>query len=425
MKEELMHYIWKTGLFNTANILTTDGQEIQIIKRGTHNHFDGPDFFQSRIRIGETEWFGNVEMHILASEWFDHKHHLDENYNNTILHVVMENNKIAIRKDGTKVPTLILKELILTKVLTQYKILFENSLELPCQNLLPKIDHFTFFMAQEKSLIERMKRKSDMVKGWQEIYQNHWQTVLYISILRSFGLKPNADIFEEIANQLPLNILAKHKKDEHQINALLFGLSGLLIEDLQDNYYNQLKREWLFLKQKYNLIEPQKCLLFFKNIRPANFPTIRLSQFANLISKSLSLFSQIIENQNVIDIKKLFEVKANQYWETHYNFDKISSKHDVTLSDETINRIIINGVLPVLFSYSIYSNNEKLKQKVFDILLELKPEKNKITDLFKKSELTCKNGFDSQAMIELFNEFCSKKRCLDCAIGHKILSMEV
>lgn len=421
MNEDLLQYIWQAGLFNAEDLKTTDGQPILILKRGRLNRDSGPDFSEARIRIGEADWVGNIEIHINSNDWYLHKHQFDAAYNNTVLHVVFNHQKIAQRLDGSLVPTLILNDRIYPEVVNHFGLLKQSTQWIPCASLISKIDNFTTSQALDRSLVNRLERKSEQIQNWLNACNNDWHSVFYYAIARSFGFGTNAQPFEELALRLPIHILGKHKNDSKQIEALLFGTAGFLNEVIIDDYHNGLRKEWLFLKKKYQLHSNEPSSFKLMRMRPGNFPTIRLAQLSALIYKSHHLFSLIIELNDVKDIIQLFDVEASEYWQTHYVFGKESKKHSAELSQSARELLLINAVIPVLFVHGKSIGNENLCNKALSILQHLSPESNSIIKHWGDLGLTAKSAFDSQALLELKSQYCDKKLCLQCKIGNKLL----
>lgn len=420
MNEDLLQFIWMSGLFNQLSLKTVDGLEVEIYKRGFLNTNAGPDFLNAQIKIDHTTWVGHVEIHTDSSFWNVHKHQLDNAYNNTILHVVLNYNEPSYRKDGSLLPCIELKDRIDTKVIHQYQYLKTNKLWVPCADYLNKIDHFTITQVLDRCLIERLERKTDVIKKWLDIYQNDWHTVFYIALARSFGFGVNNDAFEQLASQLPLPILAKHKNNLTQIEALFFGTSGFLNQNFEDSYSNQLKQEWIFLAKKYHLQALPVEIFKKMRMRPGNLPTIRIAQLSDLVHQSHHLLSQLIEEENVNQIIKKFEVSASEYWKNHYVFDKESKSHNTALTVSAIQGLLINAVVPVLFVYGQMMSNEHLSQKAINILHQLPSENNQIINQWSQFGIHSRTSFDSQALIELKKNNCDLKKCLQCKIGIKM-----
>ncbi|MBU0697427.1 MAG: DUF2851 family protein [Bacteroidetes bacterium] len=420
--EKVLHHIWKYKLFSFQDLSTINNESIKIISSGLHNHDAGPDFHNAKIEIDETLWVGNVEIHIKSSDWLKHQHQKDKAYDNVILHVVWEHDEEIIRSDGTIISCLELKTIVDPKLLDNYHQLKENNYWIPCETQLQNIDNFTKNQCLDRMLMERLAQKSILIKDLYEQQKGNWEETFYITLAKSFGFKVNALPFEILAKNLPQRILAKHKDQPKQIEALIFGMSGLLNISFKDDYPKQLKIEFDFLKAKYNLNPIKTEAWKFSKTRPDNFPTVRLAQFAALVLNSQHLFSQIISIQKLKDFKKLFEkLPINSYWETHYLFDKEVSNRSAILGMTSINGLLLNAIIPLLFYYGRQSGNKLYVDLVIQMLEEIKPEENQITKGFKERGFKLESAFDSQALIHLKKYFCDHKNCLNCGIGMKIL----
>jgi hypothetical protein len=207
------------------------------------------------------------------------------------------------------------------------------------------------------------------------------------------------------------------------VEALLFGQAGFLEEDLENEYYRLLRREYNVLRQKYNLSERRlsKVQWKFLRLRPANFPTIRLAEFAALIFSRPLLFSTILEATTYHELENIFTVKQSEYWSEHYTFSKSAREPVSGMGTSTIGTIIINGVAPLLVAYGKSKDDQHYIDRAISILQHTPAEANTIVTQWKNLGIKCKTAFDSQALIELQNSYCSKRRCLDCNIGVSLI----
>ncbi len=420
MKEDLLQYIWQFQYFNNKELQTTSGEKIQIQFQGSHNSNQGPDFTGAKIRIGETLWAGNVELHINSSDWNLHRHSSDDNFNNIILHVVWNHDTEITGSNNNELPALELQDRVPKLLLDKYRELMEASHFIPCENQVHQINELTLTNWKQRLLAERLVSKSEKVLAILKETNFHWEETFWRLIASNFGLKVNTAFFQKIAESLPVSILAKHKNSIHHLEALLFGQSGLLKKNFDEKYPVMLQKEFKFYKQKYKL-HPVDGELFFLRMRPANFPTIRLAQLAILIHESEHLFSKIKDSKEVKEVKKMLDVTANDYWDYHYRFDEETAFKKKTLGSQMINNIIINTVIPVLFAYGIHHDEKAYSQKAISWLEDTSAEKNTITKGFEGLNFLNRNAFDSQALIQLKNEYCNKKLCLHCAIGNSLL----
>lgn len=427
MTERLLQYIWQFQYFNRNELATTMGETVQVIHPGQFNRDQGPDFSNGKVIIGKTTWAGNIELHFKTSDWNKHKHSGDRNYDNVILHVVWEddagrNSVPANDQNGAPkfIPIIELKSRVAKILLQKYEELMQSTAFIPCEKTIASVRDIIWRSWKERLLAERLLRKSGIAETFLQQNNYHWEETFWWLLARNFGMKVNADAFEAVARSIPLNILAKHKNQIHQLEALLMGQAGLLVSKFEEDYPVLLQKEYKFLQSKYNL-QPIKIPLYSLRMRPSNFPAVRLAELAMLVHESSHLFSKVKEVASAAEIKRFFEVTANDYWHYHYQFDEASSFKRKKTGETMIDNIIINTVAPVLFAYGNYHHENKYKDKAIQCLEELPAEKNLITNGFRELNIENKNARDSQALIELRNEYCNKKRCLECAIGNAIL----
>jgi len=423
--EDFLHYVWKFRLFDRADLRTNDGEELEVFSAGMHNSDSGPDFENARIRIGETVWAGNVEVHLASSDWNKHGHTTDNAYENVVLHVVYRDDVPLILPNGRRVPTLELQNRIPDELYSRYhKLIFGEQSIIPCEASIGSVDSLTLHNWLTRVLVERLEKKSAAVTSALNVNRGDWEETFYQFLAANFGFKTNAVPFELLARSLPQNILAKHKNNPMQIDALVFGQAGFLGEAFKDEYPLKLKEEYSFLQKKYKLIPVEKHLWKYMRLRPANFPDIRLAQFAALIVRSNHLFSKILEIKDVKALKALFsEVKVNPYWDDHYRFDKISSSSSKNMGEASVDILLLNTIALFLFSYGKSQQLQPFINRSLKLLEHLPCENNKIVTDFCNLGVKIKTAFESQALTELKNNYCSYKRCLQCGIGNKILKL--
>ncbi|MBI9055722.1 MAG: DUF2851 family protein [Bacteroidales bacterium] len=420
MKEDFLHYIWKYKLYREDKLLTQDNESIEIINSGVHNFDSGPDFFNAKVKIGETVWAGNIEIHVKSSDWNLHKHNKDKAYDNVILQVVFNHDKDITRTNGQVIPTVEIK--FNNDLLNNYQSLLEKNSWIACENDLPLVDPFIVMSWMEKLTVERLEQKSTRISESLIALSNSWETAFYIQLARNFGFKLNSDPFEMLAKSLSLNILAKHKDNLFQIEALLFGQAGFLEEETGDEYYKNLRKEYNYLQKKFQLKPIEKHLWKFLRSRPGNFPTIRIAQFASLIYNSRSLFSKIIEINNLDEFYTLFKVKPSEYWDEHYQFNKDSVVKSKALGKSAIDVVLINSIVPFLFVFGKSKGNYMYQERALNLLESIKPEKNSIINSWNDLNIKSKSAFDTQALIQLKNKYCNQKKCLNCQIGNAIIN---
>lgn len=424
MREDLLHFVWKHQKLPLNTLHSNRGERIFITSPGQHNFLAGPDFFNAKVNIKGQLWAGNVEMHIKSSDWYAHGHENDSNYDNVILHVVWEDDIEVFRKDGSLIPTLELKNVIPKSILKSYEqLLFDTKNKfINCEQDFSIVSGFVYENWLERLYVERLEDKSKLIFELLKASQNDWEKTLFCLLMKNFGLNVNGGTFLSIASKLDFTIVRKTGNNLQNFEALLLGFANLL-EDPSgtDVYFLALKREFDFLKTKFQLKTAHIIKPAFFGLRPNNFPTIRLSQIANLYHKSPNLFIKVIETKSVEEIRALFEIAASPYWDNHYTFGKKSKTRRKKLTKNFVDLLIINTVVPIKFCYAKHLGKENTEE-LLNIICALKPEKNTIIERFDNVSTKTMNAMHSQSKLQLYNAYCSKNKCLQCAIGTELLN---
>ena len=426
MKEEFLHYLWKHSLYDTESLFDTDLNKISVIHPGEYNRDSGPDFFNSRISIAGTVWAGNVEIHTLSSHFDLHGHQCDPAYNNVILHVVAENDKRVFNEKGEEVLTARMK--FDPSLYEKYLSLVNNPYIIACQDGLQQIDNIIIRHWLNSLVIERFENKAELILKIFSKTANDWEETFYRLLSRYFGFRVNTEPFEMLATALPFRIIRKHADNRFQIEALLFGTAGMLDEGLfkealSDAYYRDLLKEFKILAAKYSLQPIHGWIWKFSRLRPANFPSVRISQLAAMLSASGGLFSKVIEATDIKQLKVLFEVSASDYWDDHFIFGKKSRKMQKNTGSQATDILLINAVIPAIFVYGMSRDRQDICERAFTFLENTSAEENIIITEWESAGLEAESAFYSQALIQLRNEYCKKRKCLDCRIGSKLISM--
>jgi hypothetical protein len=425
MKEEFLHYLWKYSLYDTDRLFDHENNKIVVLHPGDYNHDSGPDFFNARISVAGTIWAGNIEIHTRASHFDIHGHQNDPAYNNVILHVVAENDKHVCNSKGEEILT---AEILFDPVLLEkYEELVNNPCVIACQNEITKIDSILIQHWLNSLVIERLQGKTEAILKILSSTGNDWDETFYRLLSRYFGFRVNTEPFEMLAAALPFRIIRKHSDNVFQIEALLFGTAGLLDpglfkEALSDEYYKNLIKEYSILSAKYSLRPLHGWLWKFSRLRPSNFPTVRLSQLAAMLSVSGGLFSRLTEAEDIKGIRALFEVSASEYWDDHFVFGKKSGRVRKNTGSQAIEIFLINAVIPVIFVYGRERDYRNIVERALSFLDQIPPEQNIIISEWEEAGILAESSFYSQALIELRNEYCKKRKCLNCRIGNKIIS---
>ena len=421
MQEDFLHYLWKHKKIIANSLKTTKGELVSIINVGEHNHNTGPDFFNAQLKIGEQLWAGNLEIHIKSSDWYLHNHETDVNYDNVILHVVWEHDTEIFRKDNTKIPTLELKHYVPQDALNGYQKLFNNNRKwINCENDFASTPEFIMSNWLERLYFERLERKANDITALLHENTNNWESVLFKMLFKNFGLKVNGDAFASIANSFDFSIIRKQQSNLLSLEALLFGQAGLLEDDCQEAYFLELAKEYQFLKQKFTLTNTNVTSLQFFRLRPPNFPTIRMSQLANMYYLHQNLFSKIIAANTLNEFYTFFTVETSTFWETHYTFNKASKASKKKVTKAFVDLLLINTIIPIKFNYA-KQLGKTIDEEIIRMLQQITSEKNSIVDKFNGLKKVSHSALESQALLQLKNEYCDKNKCLKCAVGNSLL----
>lgn len=424
MTEEFLQYIWKHALFDRSLLSTTEGNRIEIVHSGLHNFDAGPDFFNAQLRIDDTLWAGNVEVHIKSSDWFKHKHQDDAAYKNVILHVVWENDADITLAGGAVLPALELKNIVVPDIYRIYDELKNSSRSIPCENEIHKVSQLTLHSWFDRLVAERLERKTNIVASNLDKTVHDWEETFYRLILRTLGTPLNSEAFEHLAEILPFRVINKHRADILQVEALLLGQAGFLNGKFKDDYIIRLQKEYEYLRHKMDIAPMLKAEWKFMRIRPPQFPTIRLAQFAAIMHREEHLFRKAMEAGTVGAIGKIFSVEPSAYWQRHIQPDKLAVRKVGAMGKSTLEILIINAVVPVMFIYGRSIGKEEITEKALELLHSLKPENNSFIKKWTSIGITATDAYESQALLQLRKEYCDKRRCVSCAIGHQLMNVK-
>lgn len=421
MNEKLLQYLWNFKIFEHFDFKDAEGNAIEILDYGRWNRDSGPDFINARIKIKGVILAGNIELHLRSSDWIFHRHGSDRAFDNVILHVVYLDDAEIEEFTERNVPTLELRHHIDAGVLWKYEQMASESGFIPCEKIFdPQKVPFDF---TEETLLKKLDTKAEEIRTSLLKSKNDYEAVLFQYLAYAFGLKVNAQVFRQIAESIDFSIVRKIRQNGTQLEALFFGMAGWLDQPCDPQTQNW-KREFDFIKTKYQ-IPPITIQPKFLRLRPPNFPTLRLSQLAHLYHREDSLFSKIIKAKNPESVIKILDgVKASAYWDSRFNFGKISpAVQEKFLTKDFIQLILINAVLPVKYAY--YRNhNEAAADDILDFYRAIPAEKNTITEGWKKLGVNIADALHSQAFIFHYKINCQTKNCLNCSIGLQLLKKE-
>jgi len=427
--ELLLHYCWKHKMWPLQGLETTDGRVVEVLDPGLHNHNAGPDFFNAKLKIGGTLWVGNVEIHDKSGDWYLHGHDKDAHYNNVVLHVVEMADREVQTQEGNFVPQMVLK--VPDNVRENYEELLRTDAYPPCYRIIPKLTPLLVHSWMAALQTERLEQKTVAIAERAQKAGGSWEDAYFITLARNYGFGINGDAFEEWARHIPLQAVGKHRDNLFQIEAIFLGQAGLLELDaiperyqkdaLNEGYFAKLRNEYQYLAHKFSLQPMDHHRWRFLRLRPQNFPHIRISQLANLYYQQHAGLSQLIACQDMVALSECLQTQVTPYWETHYTFGSESIRLTKRLSPSSIQLLIINTCIPMLFAYGRHSSREELCDRAFDFLEQLKAEQNHIIRMWQECGLEVKTAGDSQALIQLKREYCDRKDCLRCRIGYEYL----
>lgn len=420
ISEDFLQYIWRTQKYDQSALRSTDGASLEVIKAGTLNYDQGPDFMDSRLRIKGQLWAGKVEVHVRSSDWQKHGHEGNPDYYNVILHVVYEDDHPLTDPYGEKVPTLELKSRIDHRILETYRYLSSYQYDMiPCEKLISTVSRLNITSWKENMAVPRLQERQEQIEEVFLYSEKNFQETLFKLLCRSFGFSKNNTAFEWLANTIKFKLISRHLDNRFQIESLLFGQAGMLNDQAKDEYAVKLFEEYAFLSEKYGLEAIDPTVWNYARMRPQNFPTIRIAQLADFLythGKTLMYSLDWLELVNALDCE------ASSYWNDHYRFDVKSNQGKVKkMGSASKDSIFINVLVPFLFFTGFKKNDQAIKDKALKILENLPAEANSVIRIWKKLDIPVDNALDSQALLYLYKSYCMNRKCAQCRIGQAIL----
>lgn len=423
LRESFLHFIWQFQKFNPASLSTVDGLPITVCATGNLNTNAGPDFHQAKIVVGEITWFGHVEIHIRSSDWNRHRHQEDDAYNNVILHVVWEHDQEVMTKSGLMLPVLELKNRVSDDLLRRCNQLVKSPEDIPCSMQIHQTRSIDRMSMLDHAGTLRLKKKAEFILQHLNKNKGNWEETTFQVLARNFGFKTNDEAFLKLAGLIGHKVMTKNAGGSLATEALIFGMAGFLTDGV-DSYQQDLVREFEYIAKKYKLTGSSMIRAEWKylRLRPGNFPTVRLAQFAGFVQKNARSFDRFIHFADSQELRSFFDFQPSNYWQKHYDFSKKSKKINLGIGKSSVDLILINTVVPLLAAYARYTDCYAYMEKAVGLLQEIKPEKNHIIRKWETLQLKVNNAFESQSLIELRNEFCLKKKCLSCKIGVSLIN---
>lgn len=417
MKEDFIHFIWKSKSLPVMRLLTTDGRQVHILKWGHHNHDSGPDFLQATILIDGQKWVGNIEMHVRSTDWHRHKHQEDAVYNSVVLHVVWDHDHEVLNEQGHTLPTVELKSIVSPRLHDRYLNLLHSSSGLPCENHIMDYSEIKLSSWLQRLFIERLESRRTTIMRFYEETKQDWEVAFLLQLGQAFGLRKNQLGFLMLVRSIPYRLLAKYATDRFRLEAILYGQSGFLHSRVRDHYPRSLLKEYRYLKWKYKLVPVDPKVWNLLRMRPVSFPTVRISQLADLIEDGVPLLRRFIECTSLVELHDLLHLKSTGYWKTHFLFDKPSPVSTKRMGKSFRELLLINGILPFLYTYAEATGRDGLSAKVVDWMFEIPPEQNKIVKQWSERTEVIQSAAHSQGLVHLDKYYCAPRRCTHCSIG--------
>ena len=426
MREDFLHYVWQHQYFDKTDLRTAAGEEIQVLRPGYRNADAGPDFLNARLRLGEVEWNGAVEIHLRATDWARHNHQVDPKYDQVVLHVVGQHDAEVARTNGSRIPALALQARLAPELLARYQALMgaPAAAPLPCAPLLSLVPEITKTMMTERALLERVERKADDLMALHQRLGQDWEATAYHALMAAFGFQKNSEPLARLAQALPLAVLRRHRHNQRQLEALLFGQAGFLIENEEtatDEYIRDLKQEYDFLTHKYGLGATAMLVheWNYLRLRPANFPPVRLGQLVGLLHARPTLFDALLTAGSVAALTAFFQVPVPPYWRMHFRPGRPGKVPGLGKSSTDL--LITNVVVPLRVAYARHVGQLALVESSVALLSDLPAEHNQYTDVYEALGFTHRTAADSQGLLALHKSYCAPRRCLHCAIGSRLV----
>lgn len=428
--EKVLQYIWGNRLWPQRTMKTVDGRPFVILDPGSMNNGSGPDFFNAKIRLDGKVWSGDVEIHVKASDWYKHKHDTDPAYNSVILHVVAKDDApVTLPGTGETIPQVRLN--FTERLAENYRRLLNNAPNrLPCAQDIKEFRPIIITDWITALAYERLIGKSERIGALLEQTVSNWEEVCYITLARALGTGTNGEPLERLAKSVPLHIIRKHSDNILALESIFFGQAGFLENEISYNsYYSRLREEFRFMAAKFGLTAPISLNWKTGGMRPAASPHRRIALLATFVEGGFNLMSRLVEARSLEEACKCFDKEMRGYWTTHSNFSGYESDSNSRLNASTIDSLIINVAIPLIYAYGYYHltgrEADEYRERAVDWLCSLKAEKNFITTLFANSGIKCENAFMSQAVIQLRRNYCETKKCIYCRFGHRILAKDV
>ena len=395
MKESYLHFIWKTKSFRNLPLRCVNGEVVEVRSTGVHNFHAGPDFSFALIEIDGVIRSGPVELHVRASDWLAHKHQFDPRYNDVILHVVYE----ADQHVPEGVPILQLKNHIWQEQLQHMISLGLGQQAIPCGDRFSEVKGIVRSHWLERMVIERMQNKAHEWDQRLKELQGDLVQLVHEKVARNFGFGLNGEAFEELARRLPYHIIMRYREDDevfYQLPALLAGVPK--------NDEMTYSKRTLLVQYKHGLKAMEVHQFNSGRVHPSRKHAKRIALWVSVLPQLTVFWKLLLEETNVgnwIDWMKEFQRQS--------------------VHSSVLHSLVVNFFVPMQFLLARHDENENRMELGLQLLHYFSAEDNGVMRKWKKLGEEPKNSSESQAFLHLFNVYCSRKQCLNCAVGAQLL----
>jgi len=420
MKESVLQYSWQFRRYDPLSLFTTEGEQVQVIHPGTKNRDSGPDFLDAHIRIGAIEWRGNVEIHTKSSAWLQHGHQHDDKYKNVILHVVYEDDLHGANRPG--MPVLELNGRIPLRMLRTVETWQNDTAELPCRNAVQTVSHITWTSWKDRMLAERLDEKYQYYRQLTAKYNGDRELACWHLLARYLFTPANRMAVDTLFETMNWRQIWKVRDSLFQLEAILLGQAGMLDEEpCTDQYKEMLRKEFAYQQHKLGLRSMPGIYWHFLRMRPTGFPTMRIAYLASVLHASHHLFETISSDPEGF-LQRLGSMTPGEYWQNHYSFGGKSVKTHSIFGSQMVASLAANVVAVVLYANAFENNRKENQYDTLQYYTAYPSEQNYKLKIWRQAGIVPHHLGDSQALLHLMDNYCSRKKCLDCAIGHAILN---
>lgn len=417
----ILYYIWSKGLLQKKTLQTTGKKTVRVLYTGKCDTENPHIFRDAKVEIDGTVWCGDVVLHENNSTR-PHNTQDTENSGCTILHICLSGDcdTAIIKEKQTECLSLeIPKELA-----CEFKTAEQRSRRFPCEATIAELPTIQLHSTLSRLLAERLEEKQKIIDRIFTQCDQRWDDTLLKVAIRSFGFGIQSDVFEEWGNLLNTQALGKHSNNLTQVEAILFGQAGLLDEEsipcyyrqyaIGNDYFNELKREYSFLRNKFGLAS-----IDYRKWGAGNAtPHLRIARIASLYYHKRLTISGITESYTLTELYRLLNTPLEGYWQNHTCFGGTETCGNGAMRQKQVDVIIINSVVPLLYIYGRHRREETLCSRAEELLHQIESEENSIIKRWRGQGVVVDCAADSQALLQLNRRYCRINNCTECHFGY-------